>query len=77
MLVVDLDSRGSVLVLVPVEGGSAPADQLCSGGRGPSLDTARAAELRGKAANGVSKAALAREFGISRETVYAYLRAEA
>jgi DNA invertase Pin-like site-specific DNA recombinase len=44
-------------------------------GRAPSLDTDRAAELREKAANGVSKAALARHFGISRETVYAYLRA--
>ena len=45
-------------------------------GRAPSLDTARAAELRAKAASGVPKAALARYFGISRETVYAYLRAE-
>lgn len=46
-------------------------------GRTPSLDTARAAELREKAAAGVPKAELARDFGISRETVYAYLRAEA
>ena len=46
-------------------------------GRTPSLDGARAAELRGKAAAGVPKAALARDFGISRETVCAYLRAEA
>ena len=45
-------------------------------GRTPALDTARAAELREKAAAGVPKAALARDFGISRETVYAYLRAE-
>ena len=45
-------------------------------GRTPSLDTARAAELREKAAAGVPKAVLARDFGISRETVYAYLRAE-
>ncbi|MEC5152573.1 DNA invertase Pin-like site-specific DNA recombinase [Cryobacterium psychrotolerans] len=45
-------------------------------GRAPSLDAARAAELREKAAGGVTKAALARDFGISRETVYAYLRAE-
>ena len=45
-------------------------------GRIPSLDAARATELREKAASGVSKAALAREFGVSRETVYAYLRAE-
>ncbi|WP_268895710.1 helix-turn-helix domain-containing protein [Nocardia sp. CY41] len=32
--------------------------------------------LRARAAAGVPKAALAREFGVSRETVYAYLRAE-
>ena len=44
-------------------------------GRTPSLDIARAAELREKAAAGVPKAVLAREFGISRETVYVYLRA--
>ena len=46
-------------------------------GRTPALDTARAAELREKADAGVPKAALARDFGISRETVYAYLRTEA
>ena len=38
-------------------------------GRTPSLDAARAAELREKVAAGVPKAALARHFGISRETV--------
>lgn len=43
-------------------------------GRTPSLDAARTVELREKAAAGVPKAALARQFGISRETVYAYLR---
>jgi DNA-binding CsgD family transcriptional regulator len=36
---------------------------------------ARAAELCEKAAAGVPKSVLAREFGISRETVYVYLRA--
>jgi len=46
-------------------------------GRTRSLDAARAAELREKAVAGVPKAALAREFGISRETVYAYLRSNA
>ena len=45
-------------------------------GRTPALDAARAAELREKAAAGVPKAVLARDFGISRETVYTYLRAE-
>lgn len=45
-------------------------------GRTPSLDAKSATELREKAAAGVPKAALARHYGISRETVYAYLRAE-
>jgi len=45
-------------------------------GRTRSLDEARAAELRKRAADGVPKAALARDFGVSRETVYTYLRAE-
>ncbi|WP_431031538.1 recombinase family protein [Plantibacter sp. RU18] len=44
-------------------------------GRAPAQNIERARELREKAAAGVSTAALAREFGISRETVYAYLRA--
>ncbi|TFC23490.1 recombinase family protein [Cryobacterium sp. MDB1-18-2] len=44
-------------------------------GRAPSLDAVRAAELREKVAAGVPKAVLARQYGISRETVYAYLRA--
>ncbi|XUK61119.1 Tn501 family resolvase [Plantibacter sp. RU18] len=42
-------------------------------GRAPAQNIERARELREKAAAGVSTAALAREFGISRETVYAYL----
>ena len=45
-------------------------------GRSPLLDAAQAAELREKVAAGIPKAALARQYGISRETVYAYLRAE-
>ena len=44
-------------------------------GRIPSLDAVRAAELREKAAAGVPKSVLALEFGVSRETVYVYLRA--
>ncbi|WP_350353425.1 helix-turn-helix domain-containing protein [Microbacterium sp. A8/3-1] len=32
--------------------------------------------MREKAAAGIPKAALARQYGISRETVFAYLRAE-
>jgi DNA invertase Pin-like site-specific DNA recombinase len=43
-------------------------------GRAPSLSPERAAELRRRAAAGERKAPLAREFGISRETLYQYLR---
>lgn len=42
-------------------------------GRKPSLTAERVSELRRRATSGEKKAALAREFGISRETVYAYL----
>jgi DNA invertase Pin-like site-specific DNA recombinase len=42
------------------------------GGRKPSLTTERAGELRRRVAAGDSKAALAREFGISRDTLYRY-----
>jgi DNA invertase Pin-like site-specific DNA recombinase len=44
-------------------------------GRRPSLDAAQVVELRRRAAAGERKAALAREYRVSRETVYAYLRA--
>lgn len=43
-------------------------------GRKPSLSLDRARELREQADNGVKKAVLAREYGISRQTVYEYLR---
>ena len=43
-------------------------------GRKPALTTEQAQQLRGRAAAGERKAALAKEFGISRETVYSYLR---
>jgi len=42
-------------------------------GRKPSLTAARAAELRRRVAEGDPKAALAREFGISRDTLYRYV----
>jgi DNA-binding CsgD family transcriptional regulator len=45
-------------------------------GRKPALTAEQAAQLRARAAGGESKAALAKEFGVSRETVYAYLRTE-
>ena len=41
-------------------------------GRKPSLTPERAKELRARVAGGEKKAALAREFGISRETLYQY-----
>ena len=43
-------------------------------GRKPALTTGQARELRERAAAGERKSALAAEFGISRETVYSYLR---
>ena len=42
-------------------------------GRKPVLTAARGVELRERAATGESKAGLAREFGISRDTLYRYL----
>lgn len=42
-------------------------------GRKPSLGLEQAAELRRRAGEGVPKAVLARDFKISRETVYRYL----
>ena len=45
-------------------------------GRKPSLTVEQASDLRKRvAAGGEKKATLAREFGISRETLYSYLRA--
>ncbi|RQZ40058.1 recombinase family protein [Burkholderia sp. Bp9099] len=44
-------------------------------GRAPSLNAAQIEALRTRAAAGEKKAVLAREFGISRETLYQYLRA--
>jgi len=44
-------------------------------GRKKSLSDLEIAGLRQRAAAGEQKAALAREFGISRETLYQYLRA--
>ena len=43
-------------------------------GRKPSLSEDQVAELRERVAAGSAKATLAREFGVSRETVYQYLR---
>ena len=43
-------------------------------GRQKALTPERAAELRQRAAKGETKTLLAREFGISRETMYQYLR---
>jgi DNA invertase Pin-like site-specific DNA recombinase len=44
-------------------------------GRKPALDGEQARQLRERAAAGERKSLLATEFGISRETVYSYLRA--
>jgi len=42
-------------------------------GRKPSLTAEQADDLRKRVASGEKKAVLARQFGISRETLYAYL----
>lgn len=44
-------------------------------GRKPALKPAQADELRARAAGGENRSKLAREFKISRDTLYAYLRA--
>ena len=46
-------------------------------GRKPALTDEQVRQLRERAAAGARKSALAKEFGISRETVYSYLRGEA
>lgn len=46
-------------------------------GRKPSLTPERVTQLRARVAAGEKKAALAREFGISRETLYSYAPARA
>jgi DNA invertase Pin-like site-specific DNA recombinase len=43
-------------------------------GRKPALNGERIAQLREQAATGVNRSKLAREFGISRETLYQYIR---
>ncbi|NMM76221.1 recombinase family protein [Acidovorax sp. SRB_24] len=43
-------------------------------GAKPKLTEAQAQELKQRAAQGVSKSALAKDYGVSRETVYTYLR---
>jgi len=45
-------------------------------GRKKALSPERAAELRQRANAGEQKAKLAREFGVSRETLYQYLRTD-
>jgi DNA invertase Pin-like site-specific DNA recombinase len=45
-------------------------------GRNKTLSPVAVAQLRGRIAEGVSKAKVAREFGISRQTLYQYLQAD-
>jgi|SRR5450631_330270 len=51
-----------------------PTDKSQDRGRRRSLSEEQVTELRQRAGAGAAKATLAREFGISRETVYQYLR---
>ena len=43
-------------------------------GRNKALSPPAVAKLRGRIAEGISKAKVAREFGISRQTLYQYLQ---
>jgi DNA invertase Pin-like site-specific DNA recombinase len=45
-------------------------------GRKKALSPAQATELRNRVSAGEAKATLAREFGVSRETLYQYLRTD-
>src|SRR6266566_2337371 len=56
------------------EGIAAAKQRGVYNGRKPALTTEQAHQLRERAASGERKSALATEFGISRETVYSYLR---
>jgi DNA invertase Pin-like site-specific DNA recombinase len=57
------------------EGIAAAKQRGVYAGRKPALTAEQAQQLRERTAAGEQKAALAKEFGISRETVYSYLRA--
>lgn len=58
------------------EGVALAKDRGAYKGRRPSLSEEQRAELQSRAAVGESKLQLAKEYGISRETVYQYLRAQ-
>ncbi len=59
------------------EGVALAKDRGAYKGRRPTLSEEERAELRSRAASGESKLQLAHEYGISRETVYQYLRSPA
>jgi DNA invertase Pin-like site-specific DNA recombinase len=59
------------------EGIAAAKQRGADTGRKPALTDEQARQLRQRAATGARKSALAKEFGISRETVYSYLRSDA
>ncbi|MFI7708874.1 recombinase family protein [Nonomuraea sp. NPDC049480] len=58
------------------EGIAAAKQRGTYSGRRPALTAEQARQLCERAAAGESKSALARQFGISRETVYSYLRTQ-
>jgi DNA-binding CsgD family transcriptional regulator len=71
----DRAGRGEDRILERQREGIAAARQRGAyTGRKPALTAGQARELRERAATGERKSALAAEFGISRETVYSYLR---
>ena len=52
----------------------AKAKGMYKGGRKPALNAERIDQLRKRAATGANRTKLAKEFGISRETLYQYIR---
>jgi DNA invertase Pin-like site-specific DNA recombinase len=56
------------------EGVALAKDRGAYKGRRPTLSEEKRAELKSRAASGESKLQLAKQYGISRETVYQYLR---
>ncbi len=69
-------ARGRALILERQREGIAAARQRGAyTGRKPALTPEQASQLRERATAGERKSALATEFGISRETVYSYLKA--
>ncbi|WP_232330687.1 helix-turn-helix domain-containing protein [Nocardia fusca] len=67
----------SVPAVLWLEGTAAAKARGAYTGRAPTLSTEQIAQLCERAAAGESKSVLAAEFGVTRQTIYNYLRAPA